>query len=89
MLASIAESVMCPAVSHMARVYFHTGALTCITSSFLAVKLSELKTDHSSLSNTEVWNAEALAACLLYKSHGVVMTLGVHNHVLTNSCYTW
>jgi len=61
MLASIAESVMCPAVSHMARVYFHIGALSCITFDFLAVKLSELKTGHSPLSNTEVWNAESFS----------------------------
>lgn len=37
MLAGIAESLMCPAVSHMARVYFHMGALSCIASDFLAV----------------------------------------------------
>jgi hypothetical protein len=59
MLAGIAESVMCPAVSHMARVYFHIGTFSCIASNFLAVKSSELKTDHSPLSNTEVWNAES------------------------------
>jgi len=61
MLASIAESVMCPDVSHMASVYFHIGALSCITSDFLPVKLSELKTDHSPPSNTEVWNAESFS----------------------------
>jgi hypothetical protein len=61
MLAGIDESVMCPAVSHMTRVYFHIGALSCITSDFLAVKVSELTTDHSPLSNTEVWNAESFS----------------------------
>jgi len=61
MLAGIAESVIRPAVSHMARVYFHIGALSCITSIFWAVKLSELKTDHSPLLYTEVWNAESFS----------------------------
>lgn len=59
LLAGIAESVMCPALSHMARVYFHKGALSCIMSDLLAVKLSELRTDHLPLSNTEAWNAES------------------------------
>jgi len=37
MLAGITESVICPAVSHMARVYFYIGALSCIASNFRAV----------------------------------------------------
>jgi hypothetical protein len=61
MLAGIAESVIRPAVSHMARVYFHIGALSCIASNFRAVKSSELKTDHSPLSYMEVWNAESFS----------------------------
>ena len=61
MLAGVAESVMCAAVSHMARVSFHIEALSCITSDFLAVKLSELKTDSSPLSDTKVWNAESFS----------------------------
>ena len=85
MLAGIAESVMFPAVSRMARVYFHIGALSCIASDFLADKLSELKTDHSPLCDTEVWNAESFS----FMSHGIVLTRGVHDCVLTNSCYTW
>jgi hypothetical protein len=61
MLAGRAESVICPAMSHMARVYFHIGALSCIASDFLAVKLSELKTDHSLLSYAEDWDAESFS----------------------------
>jgi hypothetical protein len=62
MLAGIAESVMCLAASHMARIYFHIGALSCITSYFLAVKLPELKTDHPLL--TQVWNAQSFSLLL-------------------------
>jgi hypothetical protein len=61
MLADIAEAVKCPAVSHMARVHFHIGALSCIRSGFMELKLSEHETYHSLLSDTEVWSAQSFS----------------------------
>jgi hypothetical protein len=88
MLAGIVEVVKCPAASHMARVHFHTGALSCIRSGFLELKLLEHETDHSPLTLRSGMH-KALASCPLHKSGRVVLTRGVHDCVLTNSFHTF